>query len=108
MNRVLVFAPLLLLSGRVAAQDEAPPPPPMIVTSDTADYCARLWRQIQARGSAVPAVVRDLGEEGHSLCDDGQVRGGINRLRRALMMLQDERKNRRGNEPPGDRDGSDP
>ncbi len=58
---------------------------PMAVTSDTAAYCATL----QHLANAAPnpsAEVRRLIAEGQDLCDRGEVRGGIARLRRALVV----------------------
>ena len=87
MSRLPVFlVSLLLASGTVRAQDGRDVQAPMEVTTDTGSYCSSLWRQIRAYG-ALPREVRDLQTEGHELCSTGQVRGGINRLRRALMVL---------------------
>jgi hypothetical protein len=86
MIRLPVLASLLLLSsGQVRAQDQDAPVP-MAVTSDTGAYCQILLAQIRAHG-ALPPAVRDLQAEGRDLCNEGQIRGGINRLRRALMVL---------------------
>ena len=73
---------LLLLASPCLAED----PPSFALTSDTAAYCAQLARQVADRHSAVSDVQRLLGE-GRDMCDRGQIRGGIRRLRRALVIL---------------------
>lgn len=97
MIRPPAVAALLLLSvGPVRAQQDEGDTAPMVVTTDTSAYCLRLWQQIHAH-APLPREVRELQSEGMDLCNGGQVRGGINRLRRALMML------RAGHEAPGAR-----
>ena len=68
-------------------QDRDAVVPPMVVTSDTGAYCQTLLARIRAH-RALPPAVRDLQREGSRLCDEGLVRDGINRLRRALMVLR--------------------
>ena len=86
MNRLPVLACLLLLSsGQLQAQDRDPVVP-MVVTSDTGAYCQTLLAEIRAYPTLPPAV-RALKQDGSRLCDEGLVRSGINRLRRALMVL---------------------
>ena len=86
MNRLPVLACLLLLSsGQLRAQDHDTAVP-MVVTSDTDAYCRTLLAEIRAYPTLPPAV-RALTHDGSRLCDDGLVRSGINRLRRALMVL---------------------
>ncbi len=58
----------------------------MIVTSDSSAYCHTLSGAIEAHG-ALPREVRDLKVEGDGLCNGGHIRGGIARLRRALLVL---------------------
>ncbi len=90
MIRLPVLATLLLLSGGSAyAQPDDGPTAPMVVTTDTSAYCLSLWQQIRAHG-VLPREVHELQTEGRDLCQQGQVRGGINRLRRALMVLRTE------------------
>lgn len=71
------------------AQDDDAPDAAMIVTSDSSAYCHTLSDAIQAHG-ALPREVRDLKLEGDGLCNAGHVRGGIVRLRRALLVLHKE------------------
>ena len=86
MNRLPVLACLLLLSsGQLRAQDHGAAVP-MVVTSDTDAYCQTLLAEIRAY-STLPPTVRALTQDGSRLCDEGLVRSGINRLRRALMVL---------------------
>jgi len=65
-------------------------PAPLEVTTDTAAYCQRLSTQVGDRVKTLdpppPEVVR-LSGEGEKLCDEGQVRGGIQRLRRAWLLI---------------------
>lgn len=81
MSRRLVL-PLVLLAASPCRADE----PSFPLTSDTLPYCVQLAHQITERHSA-NADIQRLLTEGRELCDRGQVRGGIRRLRRALVML---------------------
>lgn len=70
------------------------PPPPAVVTTDTVAYCHELSDKLIELVKIAPRPPEDqvlgMGAEGRHLCADGQVRGGILRLRRAVMvMLQD-------------------
>ena len=71
------------------AHDGDAPGAAMIVTSDSSAYCHTLSGAIEAHG-ALPREVRDLKVEGDGLCNGGHVRGGIARLRRALLALHKE------------------
>ena len=78
------------------AQDTAPgTPAPMEITSDTPAYCQKLLDRIsdmvRLAATPVPHQVSELTTEGHRMCDRGQLRGGIMRLRSALLLM--ERKN---------------
>ena len=82
---------LLLAVPPWLALSAAPPvladePPSFALTTDTPAYCAQLVRQVVERHSSSVDVQRLLAE-GRELCDRGQVRGGIRRLRRALVLL---------------------
>ena len=80
--RVPVLLASLGLSGRAAADE----PPSFALTTDTPAYCAQLVRQVAERHSPSLDVQRLLAE-GREMCENGEVRGGIRRLRRALVLL---------------------
>ena len=75
--------PLLLLAASPCLADE----PSFALTSDTQAYCTQLARQVGDRHSANLDIQRLLAE-GREMCDRGQIRGGIRRLRRALILLR--------------------
>jgi hypothetical protein len=59
------------------------------VTTDTPEYCLHLLerlRQIE-RGRPPSQDVAFLSDEGRRMCDHGQVRAGITRLRRAMQIM---------------------
>jgi hypothetical protein len=64
---------------------------PQLVTSDTPEYClhlqGRVSEMVRVASVPPPAEVSLLSSEGRRMCDQGQTRGGIVRLRRALMIL---------------------
>ncbi len=62
----------------------------LVITSDSAPYCRALCEAIDARGR-LPREVSELRTQGEAMCRHGQVRGGLARLRRALLVLQDAR-----------------
>ncbi len=66
-------------------------PPPQPVTSDTPEYCLhlsdRVSEMVRVAGSPPPREVTFLSSEGQRMCDQGQTRGGIMRLRRALVLM---------------------
>jgi hypothetical protein len=66
--------------------------PPQQVTSDTPEYCLHLFDRVSemVRGASAPPPqeVTFLSSEGQRMCDQGQTRGGILRLRRALMLMR--------------------
>jgi hypothetical protein len=64
---------------------------PDLVTTDTPQYCLQLLDRVSelVRVSAhPPQEVTSLSTEGQRMCDQGQTRGGIMRLRRALVLLR--------------------
>ncbi len=76
------------LALALPARSEAPEPPadrPMAVTSDTADYCATLARLV-GQAPSPTADARRLLADGQDMCARGKIRGGIARLRRALII----------------------
>ena len=74
--------PLLALSGATARAE----PEPVIILTDTLEYCEQLQHRTQQWPVMSPEV-KYLVHEGHQMCDHGEIRLGINRLRRALRIL---------------------
>ena len=62
------------------------------VTSDTPEYCLHLFDRVSelVRQSVRPPPhdVTELSSDGQRMCDHGQTRGGIMRLRKALLLMQ--------------------
>jgi hypothetical protein len=56
------------------------------ITTDTLDYCNRLAQEL-AEAVEAPDATRQLWTEGTRLCREGHIRGGILRLRRAMVMV---------------------
>ena len=87
-STALLTASLGLLAG--TAMQAGAQTAPLEVTTDTAAYCQHLSVQVAKRAKTMksppPDVIR-LSDEGERLCDEGQVRGGIQRLRRAWMIM---------------------
>lgn len=64
---------------------------PAQVTTDTPQYCLQLLDRVSELVRIrvnPPEEVTDLSAAGQRMCDQGQTRGGIMRLRRALVLLQ--------------------
>jgi len=83
----------LVTSGTpVAAQLNPNGSPPMEITTDTPEYCQKLLRRItemvRLATVPVPHEASDLTTEGQKMCDHGQTRMGIMRLRSALMIME--------------------
>ena len=61
------------------------------VTSDTPEYCLQLLDRVselvRVADTPPPQEVTSLSSEGQKMCDQGQTRGGILRLRRALLLM---------------------
>jgi hypothetical protein len=76
----------------VGAIPVAGQPPPQQVTSDTPEYCQQLLNRISELARMAPAPppyeVTSLSMEGQRMCRQGQTRGGLVRLRRALVLLR--------------------
>ncbi len=76
------------VSGQPADASAAPP---VRVTTDTMEYCLHLADVVgtmtRAADKQPPSDVRDLSSEGRRMCDEGQVRGGILRLRQAVTIM---------------------
>jgi len=71
---------------------------PVVVTTDTPEYCQKLLdrvtQAIHAATQPLPIEVSTLSTEGERMCLNGLTRGGVLRLRRALMLLE------QGQDPP--------
>jgi hypothetical protein len=64
---------------------------PAEVTTDTPQYCLQLLDQVSAMvriRASTPQEVTSLTTDGQRMCDQGKTRGGIMRLRRALVLLR--------------------
>jgi hypothetical protein len=90
VTRTLGFG-LLLVSG-VLVSSAGGGSPPSVVTTDTPEYCQklidRISQEIQVASAPPPVEVASLSTEGKRMCNDGLTRGGVLRLRRALLILQ--------------------
>jgi len=82
---------LLLASGLIVSSAGGGSPP-SVVTTDTPEYCQslidRIGQEILVTPAPPPMEVSSLSSEGKRMCNDGLTRGGILRLRRALMILE--------------------
>ncbi len=69
--------------------------PPQHITSDTPAYCLQLLdrvsEMVRSALTPPPQEVGYLSTEGQRMCDQGQTRGGILRLRRALMLMMHQK-----------------
>ena len=96
---ILCLGPLLVLgvsrsrlTGAQAAErsstQEGPSGAPAAaeVTTDTLEYCNRLAQELMQAHYA-PESALELRAEGQQLCQNGQIRGGILRLRRASVLM---------------------
>ncbi len=86
MRRAYPFL-LFVLAALPAHADD---PQSFAVTTDTPQYCAQLEKQVGDRHSAIPDV-QHLLETGTEMCTKGEIRGGIRRLRHALIILHHHR-----------------
>ena len=82
---------LLLVSG-VFVSSAGGDSLPEVVTTDTPEYCQKLFirisEAIHTATAPPPGEVASLSSEGERMCNDGLTRGGILRLRRALLILE--------------------
>ncbi|MCP1242388.1 hypothetical protein GOB86_07290 [Acetobacter lambici] len=59
---------------------------PVVVTSDSLSFCLELAHLVDSYSATKPsASVSNLKTEGMTLCENGHVRPGLVRLRRALL-----------------------
>ena len=89
---VLVLGGLVAAFGTSAVAQTPVPSGPMEITTDTPEYCQELLHRVgnleRSATAPVPREITDLTSEGQRMCDHGQTRGGIMRVRSALMMLE--------------------
>lgn len=82
------------LSIGCASADARSQQVPMEVTSDTPEYCQKLVDRVhdleEVAPGKPPREVADLSVEGQKMCQKGQTRGGILRLRQAILMMKHE------------------
>jgi hypothetical protein len=59
------------------------------VTTDTPEYCLHLLQRLRQieQSRPPPKDVAYLSDEGKMMCDHGQIRAGITRLRRAMQIM---------------------
>ena len=81
MHKVVVLSAALLLAASLCSSDG-----PVTVTSDTKDYCISLASRVDSTGP-MPPHARALWQLGRSMCENGHVRGGLFRLRRAMQII---------------------
>ncbi len=62
------------------------------LTTDTPEFCQHLVGRLEQAEQAKPTsqAVLTLAGEGRRMCDHGEARRGVHRLRRAMRMLMDE------------------
>ncbi len=82
----------LILASPAASQGSESVAKPMEVMTDTPEYCRHLFdrvsKLVRLAAAPVPREVTNLTTEGQRMCAQGQTRGGIMRLRSALMMME--------------------
>jgi hypothetical protein len=82
--------PLIAVGAFGLAGAQTEPQSPAFVTTDSAEYCNQLSEQAtqEVEDTTPNADVMALMTEGQRMCARGQVKGGILRLRRVLMILR--------------------
>jgi hypothetical protein len=77
---------------RALQAESKPSPPPMEVTTDTPEYCSQLADRVNSlveiAATKPPQQVAYLQVEGKRMCEQGQTRGGIMRLRQAILLMK--------------------
>ena len=81
-------AGLALLAVTWPASSQSPPEQ---ITTDTPAYCLQLRKEVGRKLPTAPEQMwpelHNLRSEGERMCDAGETRGGIIRLRRALVLI---------------------
>jgi hypothetical protein len=78
---LIAAALVFVVCGATLADD------PQCVTSDTPAYCAKLALKMNALGT-MPPHAHVLWLEGQAMCERGQIRAGLARLRRAMIIVR--------------------
>lgn len=99
---VLVVALAVFAVRRAETPAVVPPSPAaegaLRITSDTLAYCQSLRQQVNALmrrdGGTASAEVMHLSATGQRLCAAGEVRGGVLRLRGAVLLLMHQSPDR--------------
>ncbi len=86
--RTIAFGAASVWAGSLPAAGQSAP---QQVTTDTPQYCLylldRVSEMVRGAPSPPPQEVTFLSTEGQRMCDQGQTRGGILRLREALTLM---------------------
>jgi len=78
---------LIAVSGAQSGSSDAPPEQ---ITTDTLAYCRELAARLErltGTAALIPASVVRLSSAGKDMCDRGLTRGGILRLRKAIVLM---------------------
>ena len=81
MQKAAVLMASLFLAASLCSPDG-----PVTVTSDTKDYCMGLASRMDT-ADTMPPHARTLWSLGRSMCENGHVRSGLFRLRRAMQII---------------------
>jgi hypothetical protein len=89
---------LLSISAWMALAPVSGQPAPQQITTDTPQYCLvlldRVSELVRGLSAPPPQEVTNLSTDGQKMCDQGQTRGGIMRLREALVLLRGQARQR--------------
>ena len=86
-----VLATAMLATAMMADAQASAPSEPVRVITHTRQYCEELSVRAAVLRQQAPAPLEEarlLAAEGDRLCGQGQIRPGIIRLRRAIMLLR--------------------
>jgi hypothetical protein len=88
----LIASLCLIWPSSMPQAESKAPQTPMEVTSDTPEYCLELADRVnnlvEVSQSKPPQQVADLQVQGKEMCEHGQTRGGIMRLRQAILLMK--------------------
>lgn len=89
---ITLGAGLMLSAAPGNAQLQLAQSSPMEITTDTPAYCLQLLDRVsdlvRLATLPVPRDVTDLTTQGQRMCAHGKTRGGIMRLRSALLLME--------------------